>query len=404
MGFALGLILGYVFMGTAHAFMNVGSRRLLEDGNSVGTVSAQQRSHQENFNLRPKKSENTPTRVQGSQKQVPNWPESGDKIHVLFTSNGSPYLNFQSRIMYATYKLVQTEKGGDKLIAMTRILHRTKPDVLMDEIPTFRADPKTPKCDEWCEYPVADRPNAVRQFFDAAMKNTNMIKAPWLYMIETDYVWIQPLQAPQAEEMSAKALLFPFHYISPTHPNAAKIMRKFYPESSGPLTDIPNTGPAPAMMRATEWLQVMPHWEAIADQVEKDPEAVEALGWVREMYAFSLACAISGTAVDLTAPPRNKLINQPPADHVMGDASASHYTWGSIIKDALGKEVWQFDKRTYTAKELETHTPLIPELPAFQDGWKLQDGVSVSEELYGTLQDMVRQMNKGIQMLSDLPA
>ena len=39
----------------------------------------------------------------------------------------------------------------------------------------------------------------------------------------------------------------------------------------------------------------------------------------------------------------------------MGEAACAHYTWGSIVKDASGKEVWQFDKRTYTGKELETH-------------------------------------------------
>ncbi len=41
-------------------------------------------------------------------------------------------------------------------------------------------------------------------------------------------------------------------------------------------------------------------WEALADQIEKDPESVKVLGWVREMYAFSLALALSHTTVDLT--------------------------------------------------------------------------------------------------------
>lgn len=54
--------------------------------------------------------------------------------------------------------------GGEKLVAFTRILHRSKPDVLVEEIPTFRANPLTPKCDIWCEFPVADRPDAVDQW------------------------------------------------------------------------------------------------------------------------------------------------------------------------------------------------------------------------------------------------
>ena len=53
-------------------------------------------------------------------------------------------------------------------------------------------------------------------------------------------------------------------------------------------------------------------------------------------------------------PPKNKLIVQPPADHVLGEASCAHYTWGAIFNDKDGHAVWSFDKRTYTGKELET--------------------------------------------------
>ena len=44
------------------------------------------------------------------------------------------------------------------------------------QIPTFRADPLTPQCDTWCEFPVSDRPNAVAQFFKAADADPSMIK------------------------------------------------------------------------------------------------------------------------------------------------------------------------------------------------------------------------------------
>lgn len=32
------------------------------------------------------------------------------------------------------------------------------------QIPTFRADPLHPECDGYCDFPVADRPNAVMQW------------------------------------------------------------------------------------------------------------------------------------------------------------------------------------------------------------------------------------------------
>ena len=57
--------------------------------------------------------------------------------------------NYQLRIAYATYKLIQQMPGGERHVAFTRILHRTKPDQLMEEIETFRADPLQPNCDDW---------------------------------------------------------------------------------------------------------------------------------------------------------------------------------------------------------------------------------------------------------------
>ena len=38
---------------------------------------------------------------------------------------------------YATFKLAQEQQGGDKLTGFTRILHRTVPDYLMDEVRTY---------------------------------------------------------------------------------------------------------------------------------------------------------------------------------------------------------------------------------------------------------------------------
>ena len=30
-----------------------------------------------------------------------------------------------------------------------------------------------------------------------------------------------------------------------------------------------------------------------------------------------------------------------------------HYTWGTVIKDSFGRKIWEFDKRTYTAEEIQ---------------------------------------------------
>ena len=65
------------------------------------------------------------------QADTSTWPSTGNRVQTVCTSNGSPYTNFQNRIMYATYKLAQQEPGGEVLAGFTRILHRSKPDELM---------------------------------------------------------------------------------------------------------------------------------------------------------------------------------------------------------------------------------------------------------------------------------
>jgi len=117
-------------------------------------------------------------------------------IHTLITSNGSPYQNFQARIMYGTYKIVQKMPGGEFMTGFTRILHRSINDEIVKEIPTFRAKPLHPACDTWCDFPVADRPDAVVQWITAARQDPSMIKGHFLLLLETDYVWDKPLVIP----------------------------------------------------------------------------------------------------------------------------------------------------------------------------------------------------------------
>lgn len=49
-------------------------------------------------------------------------------------------------------------------------------------------------------------------------------------------------------------------------------------------------------------------------EIEADEKAVEALGWVRDMYAWSYAVARLRLIQDMPEPPLNPLMVQPPAD------------------------------------------------------------------------------------------
>ena len=82
------------------------------------------------------------------------------------------------------------------------------------------------------------------------------VQAPWLLLIETDYIWMKPLQAPAAHAPSSRGMAYPFNYIVPQAPALEAVMRKMFPAELGPLDAIPGSGPAPVMMRFDEWLQV----------------------------------------------------------------------------------------------------------------------------------------------------
>ncbi|KAG7674404.1 hypothetical protein Ndes2526B_g05130 [Nannochloris sp. 'desiccata'] len=402
-GFFLGAFAEWMLMDTFHSFKQIGMDNDDDDqerqqegakGDILYPIDAQTTS---NAGAIEKSSASTLTKADAAL-----FPSTGDTIHVLLTSGGGSYQNFQSRMMYSTYHMVRKLPEGQKLIAFTRILHRVKTDALMEEIPTFHAKPLQPECDVWCAFPPALRPDAVRQFFDAAKKTPSMIQAPWLFMTECDYVWIKPVTAPRAEDMAAKSIAFLFTYIVATNPEFADVIERLHP--GRPSSEIPATGPAPALMRVHEWLSITPHWERITADMEEYEDAKEKLGWVREMYAFSIACALENVTLDLQLPPNSPLMIQPPADHGMGDAAIMHYTWSSIISDKDGKEVWRFEKREYTDDKWEKNPEELPEVPLYDAdaGWKLQDGVVVTSNLRDTLSMMIKTMNEAIKKLQPL--
>lgn len=327
---------------------------------------------------------------------------SGDTIHSVITSSGSGYQNFQGRVMYGTYKIVQQMPGGEKLTGFTRVLHRSVIDECMDEIPTFHAKPLHPECDGWCDFPVADRPNAVAQWISFVKADPSQLKGAWILLLECDYVWMKPMPLPgDAFNSNVPGWQFHFGYIISQHPDCAHIIKRLY--NGGDVNEVPNSGPAPALLRFSELEAVTPHWERVTAAIEADKEAVKVLGWVREMYAWDIAIAKAGVKITTEEPATTHLIKQPPADHTIGSASMFHYTWGATYNDS-SKTVWKWDKRDYTDIKYALKPQLLPMPPdGWEQGkWHLQDGLPVSKDLHETLRDMTAIMNKAIATLPDL--
>ena len=61
----------------------------------------------------------------------------------------------------------------------------------MAEVPTVRVDSLHAACDKWCEFPVADRPDALRKWLQ-----TDDSRRGGGSSVETDYVWKRPLSLP----------------------------------------------------------------------------------------------------------------------------------------------------------------------------------------------------------------
>eukprot|EP00899_Mesostigma_viride_P018438 jgi/Mesvir1/26596/Mv09567-RA.1 len=319
-------------------------------------------------------------------------------IHTVCTSNGSPYLNFQTRIMYASY--LRVARDSPHMAHFTRVLHRSKPDALMGEVPTARFDPWHPACDVWCDFPVHDRPRAVAEW----LRTPGALKGQYILMIETDYVFIKPVPLPAP---GARSLVYSYDYINPEYPGLGPIMTRLAGGAlNAPIAEIPHSGPAPVLMTPSELRSVAPWWVNMTERIEADVDARHKLGWVREMYAFSLGVAIARVPVEQQHRLQTILIAQPPADPSMGSACMYHYTWGTELSLENGTQVWAFDKRKYTTAEESFKVPRVPMPPPMSmQGSLYQQFPSrrlVSEEMLATLHHFIGLMNEAIDTLGPI--
>ncbi len=267
----------------------------------------------------------------------------------------------------------------------------------MAEVPTVRVDSLHAACDKWCEFPVADRPNAVA----AWLATEDARRGDWIFMIETDYVWAKPVPLPAP---GSKPIAFHFHYINPMYPGLDSVIKQMW---DGPMADIPCSGPAPVIIKHADLLKLMPRWERYAAWIESNAEAKEKLGWVREMYAYSIAAAAERIPHDVQEPSVTVLISQPPADDSLHNAALYHYTWGAQFKNSSQGVVWEFDKRPYVdvkhVRRIKDYAPSLPPADSAEKGYRLQDGKPVTPALLAVETDMLRRMRAAAAALPDLP-
>jgi hypothetical protein len=242
-------------------------------------------------------------------------------------------------------------------------------------------------------------------------------------MLETDYVWRYPIHAPgDASDPTVRGQAFLFDYMAPMAESVAPFVREMCADRCTP-EQVLASGPAPVLLRASELRAATPEWVRLSAWIEANKEAREALGWVREMYAWDVAVARAGVRLDAKAPPDSPLCLQPPHDAIALAAGVAaeggaggeggqeaeekkeephpqpalfHYTWGAIFHEGSkeGKEAWRFDKRDYTSAADAERPPALTPPPEWAEGrYFLQDGAHVTRALRDTLAEMVGLLN-----------
>ncbi|KAJ8450612.1 hypothetical protein Cgig2_020249 [Carnegiea gigantea] len=192
------------------------------------------------------------------------------RFHIAVTATEVPYSRWQCRIMYYWYLKVK-DGPGSAMGGFTRILHSGRPDSLMEEIPTFVVDPLPHGLDK--DYVVLNRPCAFVQWLERAT-----IEEDYVLMGEPDHIFVKPL--PNLA-YGGNPAAFHFTYIKPVEYEI--VVRKFYPQDKGPISNVDPIGSSPVIISKILLKEIAPTWKEIALRIRNDPEANTAFGWVQEM-------------------------------------------------------------------------------------------------------------------------
>ena len=320
----------------------------------------------------------------------PETTQNNTCIDVLVSSNGgaeNAYVNWQTKILYKNY--LQTVeplyKHSDEYVpaVFTRILHRTKDDGLSASIPTLRVEPRRAQCDVGCDFPVGDRADAFMKVVDS-----KTLQCDYVFMIETDYLFIDWLKF---QDLPNDNSFHGFHYgyIVPNHANSIALTKKFLPRHSP--DEVPQTGPAPGLMTKSTFEKVVRTWHILQQRIDDDEDAVKSFGWVRDMYSWSYALAMTKTLSHAPLVPFNRMMVQIPADDTLGNAMIIHFTWGPVIS-VNGTVVWRFDKRAVDGNKLRP----IADLPKWNENMRLQANETVTVGVHALLSLFQKVFNRAL--------
>ena len=310
-------------------------------------------------------------------------------ITTVVTTNGDDSSNWQTRILYKTWLSTRAAESETLLQHFVRVLHRTTPDALMEEVPTVRVDPLRPECDGGCDFVVADRADALTKF----SLTPEAARCSHILMIEPDFLFIKPIPR-QILPSDGHSIGYVYSYVDPSHADIVNISKQYY---AGDLIDVPRTGNSPQLMTVSDFKRITPIWSEFTARIEKDEQARIKMGGLRDMYSYSFAAASTKIRHHIASVPYQYLIVQPPADSTLGQSCLIHYTAGAVIR-VDNTVVWEFDKRRHTVASQKPAA--IANLPPYSSNMVLENNANVTENVYKLILLLQNTFNSALKQLN----
>eukprot|EP00315_Gephyrocapsa_oceanica_P048465 CAMPEP_0185536676 /NCGR_PEP_ID=MMETSP1366-20130426/110064_1 /TAXON_ID=38817 /ORGANISM="Gephyrocapsa oceanica, Strain RCC1303" /LENGTH=851 /DNA_ID=CAMNT_0028148397 /DNA_START=62 /DNA_END=2617 /DNA_ORIENTATION=- len=296
--------------------------------------------------------------------------------HTLLTASSGPYQLWQSRVMRHHWQLQRARDPCGEMGGFTRLLTGVKdrPDAFSNEMPTVVVNERRGG------YPVINRPSSIVQFVEGG--HLDKIAEEYIFIAETDHVMLRPMPNLASETVPAA-----FHFGYMLASGQAGVVDRISPGLGGKTDPV---GPSPLLIHKEQLRRIARPWLQFTEKIMADHHAVQALGWVREMWGYAIAAASLGVkhlVLDALQFEGGSIGNHnrqlawplptptpvgPEGPLVTGRSSTPHrmpyyifhYTYGiEYSREGLPMELqvgeWSLDKRHYMAR----HPPRDLDLP-----------------------------------------
>jgi len=215
--------------------------------------------------------------------------------HVILTATAQVYQQWQCRIMYHHWKQIRdADPAGacTEMTGFTRLVASPggQPDGLEGEIPSvFTPEYDGRDLNRFHGYRVINRPRSVVHFLRTPQYQA--IKEEYIFIAETDHIILQPIPNHASK---GSPMAYVFGYMGPNPAHASFLQRVWPAGGASGYKRVQSIGPSPVLIHKTDLEIIAQPWNDIAVALKTDPQADSVLGWVIEMWGYSVAAASIG--------------------------------------------------------------------------------------------------------------